>query len=114
MDPSFVYPETGIGSAVTSEPARHALYNRLGEVLGNEHAETLMTSLPFQPTTELATKSDLERLEQRTEELRTEMRSEFRDVRQQLTEHQRSYVGITVGAMTALTAIFSVVVGLIT
>lgn len=52
-----------------SEPARLALYNRLGEVIGPENAETLMSSLPLQPAAELATKADIARLEERIDSL---------------------------------------------
>ncbi|MEA1902218.1 MAG: hypothetical protein U9N56_01690 [Actinomycetota bacterium] len=92
----------------TSEPARVALYNRLGEVIGPEHAGTLMTSLPLQPAVELATKADIERLDARIDALATEMRAGFRDIHKAL----RHQMIATIGAMTAMTGIFSLIVGL--
>ena len=49
------------------ERARHDLFTRLEETLGAEHASTLMTYLPPVDFAELATKRDLEQLEQRFE-----------------------------------------------
>ena len=96
-----------------SEAARLALYNRLGEVIGQENAETLMSSLPPQPVVNLATSEDIDqvntridlvdkridRLEKRIDDLSSEI-------------HRQTYV--ILGAMTALTGIFSVIVGIIT
>lgn len=93
-----------------SEPARLALYNRLGKVIGPENAETLMASLPTQPAVELATKSDIGRLDARIDELTAEMRAGFNEIHKAL----RQQMIATIGALTALTAIFSVIVGLIT
>lgn len=87
---------------MTSDPARLALYNRLGEVLGAEHADTMMRSLPVEPAHQLATRSDVDRLEGKIDDLGRALR-----------DHQRTYVVTVVGAMTALTAIFGLV-GLVT
>jgi hypothetical protein len=46
-----------------SDPHLRSLYARLEEVLGAEHAETLMTQLP--PRSEIATKADVGALERR-------------------------------------------------
>ena len=46
-----------------------ALYARLEEVLGHEHADTLMTYLPPEPGAQLATRSDVAVLEQRFDRL---------------------------------------------
>jgi hypothetical protein len=51
---------------VPSESARLALYSRLEEVLGPQHAETLMTSLPMESAARLATRYDIDRLDDRT------------------------------------------------
>lgn len=91
---------------MVSESARHALYARLEEVLGGEHARTLMASLPTYPLTEVATKSDVARLEERMERLEERM-DRFGE---RLDELNRTLITATVGAMTALTAIFSLVV----
>ena len=45
----------------TEERARQALYDRLEEVIGDDHAATLMQYLPPHPS-DLATKSDLREL----------------------------------------------------
>jgi hypothetical protein len=91
---------------IANEPARLALYNRLGEVLGAENAETLMSSLPLQPAVELATKSDLVAIRADIAELR----AEIRDIHKAL----RAQTNFVIGAMTALTGIFSAIVALIT
>jgi hypothetical protein len=84
---------------IANEPARLALYNRLGEVLGVENAETLMSGLPLQPAVELATKADL-----------SELRAAIRDIHKAL----RTQTNYVIGAMAALTGIFSAIVALIT
>jgi len=48
-----------------SEARRRDLYNSLNELLGTELAETLMAYLPAYESTELATKEDIRRLEDR-------------------------------------------------
>lgn len=88
------------------EPARLALYNRLGEVIGPEHTEALITSLPMKQVWRLAAKQDVARVERGVNELR----SEIRDIHKAL---HRQLIAV-IGAMTALTAIFSVIVGLVT
>jgi hypothetical protein len=85
------------------EPARHALYAELQHVLGHEHADTLMTYLPHHRSDEAATKDDITRLEACFDRLEDIVR-----------DQQKFYVGAIVGSMTALTAIFSVVVGMLT
>jgi hypothetical protein len=47
------------------ERKRHALYERLDEVLDGEHADALMELLPPVGWADVATKRDLEALEQR-------------------------------------------------
>jgi uncharacterized protein (DUF3084 family) len=46
-----------------------ALYARLEEVLGHEHADTLMTYLPAEPGARMATRSDVAVLERRFDRL---------------------------------------------
>ncbi len=92
------------------EPARHALYSELERVLGSEHAKTLMTYLPQRPSDEAATKADIARLEARFDR----MEARFDRMEERMDRMQRFYVATTVGSMTALTAIFSLVVGLLT
>ncbi|MEE8374798.1 MAG: hypothetical protein V3S26_00575 [Acidimicrobiia bacterium] len=86
----------------SQEPARHALYAELQNVLGPKHGDTLMTYLPQHPSEEVATKDDIVRLEVGFDRLENILR-----------EQQRFYVATVVGSMTALTAIFSLVVSLI-
>lgn len=93
-----------------SEPARLALYNRLGEVIGPENAETLMSSLPLQPAAELATKADIARLEERIDSLANELR----EVRAQIATQYRTFLTLTIGSLVALTGVFSIIVGLVT
>lgn len=45
---------------VLDDPARRALYAQLVEVLGDEHASTLMQALPSVPAANLSTKADVE------------------------------------------------------
>lgn len=116
------------------EPARHALYSQLEELLGPEHADTLMTFLPEHHGDEVATKADLaefgvsidprfvsighhfasteERFD-RMEERFDRMEQRFDRMEDRMDRMQRFYVGTTVGSMTALTAIFSIVVSLL-
>jgi hypothetical protein len=61
-----------------------------------------MSSLPPQPAVELATKADIA-------ELRTELRAESRDIHKAL----RTQTNFVIGAMTALTAIFTAIVAVI-
>jgi len=86
----------------SQEPARHALYAELQNVLGSKHADTLMTYLPQHRSDEVATKDDIARIEARFDRLEGIVR-----------EKQRFHPATVVGSMTALTAIFSLVVGLI-
>jgi hypothetical protein len=62
-----------------------------------------MSSLPPQPAVELATKADIA-------ELRTELRAESRDIHKAL----RTQTNFVIGAMTALTGIFTAIVAVIT
>lgn len=87
---------------MSSDPARLALYNRLGEVLGPEHADYMMQHLPSEQGDGLATKSDISRLEGGIDELAKSVR-----------DYQRTFLMAIVGAMTAQIAIFSLIVGLV-
>ena len=117
----------GTEAPMATDPARLSLYNRLGEVLGFEHADTLMESLPVQPAQQLATRSDIDRLEDRIDRLEDRIdRLEDRIARLEeridgrinalidsLQNHQRTYMLTVVSAMTGLTAIYSVFLALI-
>lgn len=112
----------------SNDAARHGLYAQLEHVLGNDHADTLMAYLPRDRADEVASKSDIARLEERLNtrfdaidarfdqmEGRTDARFDRMDDRidrmdDRMDQMQRFYVGTMVGSMTALTAIFSLVV----
>jgi hypothetical protein len=109
---------------VTSEASRHALYAELEQLLGTEHADTLMTSLPMEQADYLATKTDIRGLEDRFDRFETrfeqkfdafsaEIRGEVREMHKLMHAQFRNYTITMVGAMTALTAIFGVVVGIL-
>ncbi len=92
---------------------------------------TLMTSLPMETADRLATKEDIDRLEDRFVRLElrfdrfeermearfvefaAEIRGEVREMRKSQHDQFRSYTITMVGSMTALTAIFGVVVGVL-
>jgi hypothetical protein len=100
-----------INPMTSAEPARHALYSELERVIGTDNARTLMTHLPMEPADKLATKADITRVEQSIVRLekrfdRFEERFEAR-----LDQMQRTYMVTVVTSMTALTGIFSLVVG---
>lgn len=108
----------------TADAARHALYTQLEDVLGHEHADTLMSYLPSDRSEEVATKNDIARLEARLDERmdgldvrmdRFEQRMDRFEQRmdrfgETLVSQQQFYARSMVGAMVALTAIFSLVV----
>ncbi len=105
---------------VTSEAARHALYAELEQLLGTEHAHTLMTSLPMESTDQLATKTDIERLEAKFDRLEAkfnafavEIHGEVREMHKLMHDQFLNCTITMVGAMTALTAIFGVIVGVL-
>lgn len=102
---------------MAAEPACHSLYSRLEQVLGAEHAETLMTYLPTHGTDHVVTKGDISRVGQRFDHLENrfdnlERRFDRLEDRltQRLDQAQQTYVVTTVGSLTALTAIFSLIV----
>ncbi len=98
-----------------SEPARLALYNRLGEVIGPENAETLMSSLPLQPAAQLATKDDVGNVRAEMHGLRSEMhelRTEMHELRTEVIRQYRTFLSLTIGSLVALTGIFSIIVGM--
>ena len=102
------------------EPARHALYSALEEILGEQHADTLMTHLPQHPSNEVATGDDIARLEtrfdrmddrfDRMEDRIDQLAIEIREMNGVMRDQLRTHSLGTIGAMTVLTAIFSLVV----
>ena len=61
----------------------------------------------------MATRSDIAPLEGMIEALGSELRAEIKEIRTILLQQQRTYMATTVGAMTALTAIFGVIVAIV-
>jgi septal ring factor EnvC (AmiA/AmiB activator) len=157
-----VYVAKG-GKMSLVDPAHEALYARLEEVLGADHAATLMTHLPPTPAGRLATFDDIgvlsrsvddrfawvdqrfdrvderfarvderfdrveerfarvderfDRMDERFDRLEKrfdKMDDRFHDLQGAIRDQMRFYSGTTVAAMTALTAMFSFVVVLIT
>jgi hypothetical protein len=84
------------------EAARHALYSELERVIGPEHSDTLMTHLPLHQSDQVATKSDI-----------SDLKADIKELEDIVCEQQCFYVATVVGSMTALTAIFSVVFGIL-
>lgn len=64
---------------------RHALYERFDEVLGDEHADTMMALLPPVGWADVATKHDLaaleERIDLRIDSLEWRMQAGFAELR---------------------------------
>lgn len=103
-----------------AEAARHALHSRLEDVLGPEHAETLMTFLPAHTGIEVATRGDIDLLHTDAERLRStidlrldRMDARFDKMDDVIREHQRFYVTALIGGMTGLSAIFSIIVSVV-
>lgn len=92
-----------------------ALYNRLEEILGADNADTLMTNLPPQPGSELATKADLAAVRDDFRSLRVDferLEGRFDRLEDKLDSHMRTFYVASLSAMTGLTAIFGVIVTL--
>ncbi len=91
------------------EAARHELYTRLEELLGQQPTSTLMSLLPLVGWADVATKDDLRMLglEIRAEitELGTELRDGIAEVRTELADGQRRLVLTLVGAMVSISGI---------
>ena len=78
------------------EPARHALYAELEQVLGAKNAETLMTHLPQHASDSVATKNANSHLNTRFDRMEDSM----------ATMH-RNLLTVSFGTLTVMTAIFS-------
>lgn len=91
------------------EAARHELYTRLEELLGQHPTSTLMSLLPPVGWADVATKDDLRMLslEVRAEitELRTELRDGIADVRTDVADGQRRLTLTLIGAMVSISGI---------
>jgi hypothetical protein len=85
-----------IGPLSSLEPARHALYAELEQVLGAKNAETLMTHLPQHTSDSVATKDDISHLNMR-----------FDRMEDRMDKMQRNFLTVSFGTLTVMTAIFS-------
>ena len=95
----------------TATPESRALYARLEEVLGTEHADTLMTYLPPHPATELATRPDIADLKADIAELKQgldRVHDRIDALHYSLADQLKTYTIVMVSALTALTAILGV------
>ena len=90
-----------------AEPARHALYAELEQVLGVEHAETLMTHLPQHTSDSTATKADMASLETRFDDRFDRMEDRFDRMEDRMDKMQRNFLTVSFGTLTVMTAIFS-------
>jgi hypothetical protein len=89
-----------------TEDARHRLYQRLEEVLGDEQATTLMEHLPPVGWADVATKRDLDHLQALTqadiERFRVETRAEFAAVRGEIAAGLAAVRGETAAGLAAV------------
>jgi hypothetical protein len=97
-----------------AEPARHALYAELEQVLGVEHAETLMTHLPQHTSDSVVTKADMAGLEtrfdarfDRMEDRFDRMEDRFDRMEDRMDKMQRNFLTVSFGTLTAMTGIFA-------
>ena len=90
---------------MTTDSPRVGLYLRLTEVLGPEHASTLMTYLP---TDKPATKSDIASLELRMDRIEARLNHydvRFDNIHEAMRQQTRSFILATTGMMATLSAV---------
>jgi len=106
-----------------AESARHALYAELERVLGDEHAETLMTHLPQHTSGDAATKADIalldprfdglegrfDRMEDRFDRMEDRMEDRFNRMEDRMDKMQRNFLTVSFGTLTVMTAIFALI-----
>jgi hypothetical protein len=86
-----------------SEQSRHELYRRLAEILGARPAATLMEHLPPVGWADVATKRDLDALEQR---LRSDLRAEvLAAVNGAITTQTRTVMFSVIGSNVTVAAL---------
>lgn len=85
------------------ERKRHDLYQRFEDVLGNEHADTLMELLPPVGWADIATKTDVAaldtRVESRFETLEARMDKGFAEIRAELHQALRQQLWAIFGVL---------------
>ena len=93
-----------------SEHARHELYRRLEDLLGGEAATTLMEHLPPVGWADVATKRDLEVMEQR---LRADVRAEIHaGITSAITSQTRTLLVAVVGSNLSIAGLAFAAAGL--
>ncbi|MDP8958270.1 MAG: hypothetical protein M3N51_03510 [Actinomycetota bacterium] len=101
---------------VAHEPARHRLYDRLVEVLGDQDATTLMSYLPAIESSAIATKADVQALGDRLEERLGERIGQVEDRMGRLEDRMNllddrlhrattTFVATSIGSMATLGAL---------
>jgi len=101
MLPRIDHPEGGTISV--DERTRHLLHQRLDAVLGHEEAGTLMSYLPPVGWADVATKRDLDHLEQRIEQrFETALLRETGALRSEMAAQTRTLFFSTSGLMLTL------------
>jgi hypothetical protein len=96
----------------TEEQARHRMYDRLVELLGDEHATTLMRYFPPTEDAELAGRADVQDVRAELQDVRAELgvlgdRLEHRIERlEDRVDHQtRTFVVTSIGSLATLGAL---------
>lgn len=85
-----------------SNADRHELHNALGELLGEREANTLMEHLPPVGWADVATKRDLDHLED-------QLRLEIAELRTTVSNHLLRQTLALVGILGTLTAVFAAI-----
>jgi hypothetical protein len=86
--------------------SRTSIYEKLLPLLGEDDASTLMDQFPATPADELVT---VQVLHAELADVRTELRAGMADLRAEMADGFRRQTQWTVGAMVAMTGIFSAI-----
>ena len=96
----------------SAEPAQHALYAELEQVLGVDHAEILMTHLPQHTSDDTATRADIALLDSRFDRMEDRfdrMDDRFNRMEDRIDKMQRNVLTVSFVTLTVVTAIFSII-----